>query len=50
LTPEYVEETTEELDRRAADALQQIRDVFAEVGRLTGIGTADAVQGLYGSI
>ena len=41
---QYVKKTTEELDRRAADTLQQIRDVFAEVGGLTGIGTADAVQ------
>ena len=42
--PRYVEETTEKLDQRAADTLQQIRDVFSEVGQLTGIGTADAVQ------
>jgi hypothetical protein len=42
--PRYVEETTEKLDKRAADTLQQIRDVFAEVGGLTGIGTADAVR------
>jgi len=42
--PRYVEETTEKLDQRAADTLQQIRDVFSEVGQLTGIDTADAVQ------
>ena len=43
--PRYVEETTEKLDKRAADALQQIRDVFSEVGQLTGISTIDAVKG-----
>jgi len=43
--PRYVEETTEKLDKRAADALEGIKNVFAEVGQLTGIGTADAVKG-----
>ena len=41
---EYIEETTKELDRRAAETLQGIQDVFADIGGLTGIGTADAVK------
>lgn len=41
---QYVKKTTEELDRRAVDTLQEIRDVFAQIGGLTGIGTADAVE------
>lgn len=40
----YVTETTEKLDSRAADTLQEIRDVFAQIGGLTGIGTTDAVR------
>jgi hypothetical protein len=40
----YVKETTEELDRRALETLNQIRDVFSEIGGLTGISTPDAVK------
>jgi hypothetical protein len=40
----YIEETTKELDRRSEETLKDIKDIFAEVGGLTGIGTADAVQ------
>jgi len=40
----YIEETTEELDRRSEETLEGIKDIFSEIGGLTGIGTADAVK------
>lgn len=40
----YVRQTVKELDERAADTLSDIRDIFDQVGKLTGITTPDAVK------
>lgn len=40
----YVRKTVQELDERAANTLADIRDIFDQVGKLTGITTPDAVK------
>lgn len=41
------QKSTEDIDQRASTTLQQIKDIFSEIGGLTGVSTQDAVQDYY---